>query len=372
MKLIEHWLDKDVIVRDADDVGVPYMYLEDEERYYITKNIWIVDSTPYTIVQSIHDEVNKIVKYVVDKPNHLEKIVDKKIATVILDRPWQISQRQRYDIIIWDDNSYNIVEVNSETPAWMPEYLCQSLFGIEVDELNHFDVPSDTYVLFADDWWEDLINASFIAWQMWCKWIIWIDDLIIEDDWIYAYWEKINNLYSFYPLERLFADEWGDKFWELYLNKSFDVINWPVNLITQSKAFWARVFENKDELESQWINTYIFEQFVPHYSFEEKEWYISKPRLFREWVWIWENIEWSVYQRMVDQKKFYFESYEWDKTWYITLWIYTSKTNVVWTYCRICENNITDYTSYYLPIHKNEENITDYRSLVPSTTSWMM
>lgn len=371
MKLIEHWLDKDIIVNDAESVWVPYLYLEDEERYYFTKQIWIVDETPYTIVQNIHNEVNKIVRYLVSNPRHIKNIVDEKIAHVIAARPWDVSPRQRYDIIIWNDWSYNIVEVNSETPAWMPEYLCQSLFNIEIDELNHFDVPYDTYILFWDDWWEDLINASFMASQMWCEWIIWIDDLIIQDDWIYAYWKKINNLYSFYPLERLFADDWGDKFWELYMKWEFNIINWPVNLITQSKAFWAWIFENKELLESQWVNTYLFEQFVPHYSYTEAKWYISKPILFREWVGIGENLEWSVYQKKIDQMKFQFESYEWKKEWYITLWIYCSKASVVWTYCRICENDITDYTSYYLPI-THEKNMTDYRSLTPSTTSWMM
>ncbi len=390
--------DSKEIISQAIERWLWYLSLESlwENRKYFVKSFWLIDDNVYEIVWQVHNEVNKIVEFLSKRPQELIKILPQKIVEVITRRPWRISDLQRYDILYWVDWSINIVEVNSETPAWTPETVNTDLFDKYVYKneewiynanvsyceslLNNLGWYKDVSVVFSDDskeafskTWEDYTNACYLASAL--RWeVVNVSDIDIQESGLYAYWKKLKNLYSFYPLERFFLDEGWARFRELYLRWEFDIINWPINLISQSKAFRAWIYENIELLKIHWIEPEAILKYVPRYSFAKREWTISKPRLYREWVWIGKNLEWSVYQNLIDQKQFSIETYEWKKDWYITLWIYCSRSQPIWVYCRFCENKITDYTSYFLPIYNkiNEKASINPRELINCPHSWLM
>ncbi len=47
----------------------------------------------------------------------------------------------------------------------------------------------------------------------------------MREDGLWAYDKKIDNIQTFYPMERYFQDEGGKQFWDLYLQDKFDIIN---------------------------------------------------------------------------------------------------------------------------------------------------
>lgn len=390
--------DSKEIIGKAIERWLWYLSLEalGENRKYFVKSFWVIEDDVYETIQSIHNEVNSIIKFLSTKPEHLIQILPRKVVDVIMRRPWKISNLQRYDIIFWLDWSKNIVEVNSETPAWTPETINTDLFDSFVFKkeewiynanywfcetlLKNFDWYDNVSVVFSDDsqdafWktWEDYTNACYLASAL--KWeVVNVSDIDIQESWLYAYWKRLTNIYSFYPLERYFLDKGWARFRELYIRWEFDIINWPINLISQSKAFWAWIYENIKLLEINWIKTDAIQKFVPKYFYDKKPWTISKPRLYREWVWIWKDLEWSVYQELVEQKLYSIETYEWKKDWYITLWIYCDSTKPIWVYCRFCEEKVTDSSSYFLPIYNkiNEQKTINPHELTKCPHTWFM
>lgn len=395
MKVVQACVDIEKVVYQARKNGMDYMDLTWENRKYCVSSYLLTTEEPLRIINNVHQEVISIITYLCDKKEHLLKILPERMVDVILRRPGNISPLQRYDLLVDTGGRYKIVEVNSETPAWLPEACNSYLFDEFVDTMIMDNANRDfedkllaackktnlldTDVILSDDWdwsWEDITNGSYLS-SFWNH--IWYSDVLdaaaltFEDNWVYVGKRKIHNIYSFYPLERIFEDEWWDKFRELYTNNKFDLANGPINLISQSKAFRAWIFENLDLLKSESIDTRCIEMYVPRYYFSKREWTIGKPRLYREWVGIWEDIDDCVYQEYIDQKKFACLTFEWAKEWYITLWVYTSQDEAIGCYCRFCENKITDYTSYFLPVYiQHEENSIDLHDLMPGPSTWMM
>ena len=375
MKLVKLDFDKDFVVSQAKTRAIDYFFLEDENRYYFTKNALILEKQLFKDINYFHKYILEIQKYLSKDLEILEKILPKKIAKIVYQKPWKISDFQRYDLLIKKNWDYKIIELNSETPAWLPESSCNDLFvenekNFKSTNENIFSNSKNSNVasiVFYDDQWEDFINAYFQASRFELSEIINISNLELENDWVFFDWRKIKKIYSFYPLEWIFADKGWEKFWQLYLDWHFDLINWPINLITQSKKFWAYICENEEKIfgfletkiSKKQLSKFIFlaKKFLPKSSFRKKDWFLPKPSLEREGNNIWnpkaKNI---VYQEYIEQKNFFVKTFEWEKKWYITLWIYCNQKKAIWTYNRFCENKITDYTSYYLPAYFDEKN----------------
>lgn len=397
--------DSQEIIKQAKENGMQYLSLEElwENRKYFVKSYGVVWWYMYDMINYLHKDVTNIVKYLSTNRNEMLKLLPEKIVDIIIKKPWWISQIQRYDIIFDEEGNPKICEVNSETPAWIPETVNTYLFNdytpsewiVNSNALfetlcsiwlaNQWEKEVD--VVFYDDSnsmfnkiWEDYTNALYLSTmynrECWPSRMVGVEDIFVWIDGIYAYEKKIKAIHSFYPLEWYFLDDGWKLFWEHYLNDKFEIVNWPINLISQSKAFWAWVAENLDFLEKNNIisSKNLFDIFVPKYSFDEKEGSIAKPRLFREGVGIWDpNVDWAVFQEYVEQKTFTINTYEWEKQWYLTFWVYCNDSWTIWTYCRFCENKITDYTSYFLPIYiKEHEETTSLNSIANNNHSWLM
>ena len=378
MKIIDLAFDKDFVVSEWEKRSVDYFWLEDENRFYMTKAGIVLEKNLFEKMSHFHQAITKIQKIISKDLEALKKILPENMANIVFQKPWNISDFQRYDLLIDENWDYKVIELNSETPAGFPEASCNDLFrwkNFSLDDSNknlyeNIKNSNSVWVIFSDDEGEDYINACFQASRFSFSQIINIENLELEEDWIFLDWVKIEKIFSFYPLEWIFADEGWEKFWELYLKGEFELINWPINLITQSKKFWAYICENFEKFEKYFDesigdskigdsvrqeNNFLAKNFIPISSFEKKENFLPKPALEREWNNIWNHeAENVVYQQYIEQKKFLIKTFEWEKFWYITLWIYCKQQKAIWTYNRFCENKITDYTSYYLPAYFDE------------------
>lgn len=380
------------IITQAKDNGMDYLDLSVlwENRKYTVNSYLIMWEHVLDIINTLHAWTNRIVQYLLEHPQELYKILHPKIVEVIKKKPGEISPHQRRDLLVDINGNLKVVEVNSETPAWLPESLNSYLFDPYVQLPNANEKMRDNItrtfkrlwykdvdVVFSDDsvWMfhrvgEDYTNAWYLAtfrkWRMINAGDIYLTDHIIE-----AYDKPIKRIHTFYPLEWFFLDEGSNAFWDLYLKWEFALVNWPINLITQSKAFRARCWENLDIVESC-MDINVFKCFVPRYTFHKRDYAISKPRLFREGVGIGKNLEWSVYQDYITQKQFKCKTFEWVKEWYLTVWVYTNQTEVTWVYTRFCESKITDYTAYFLPTYLQNENFKSMSSIASSPSSRMM
>jgi hypothetical protein len=78
-----------------------------------------------------------------------------------------------------------------------------------------------------------------------------VTDCEMRTDGVYYNGVKQAYIYSFYPLERYFTDAGSNLFRSAYMAGEFDLINHPLNLITQSKAFWAYLYDCVDRQEKK-------------------------------------------------------------------------------------------------------------------------
>lgn len=312
----------------------------------------IMDDSIYDMIKELHTEVTDIMEDASMKRDLLSKVLPHDLAELALYDCSKQSPIQRYDVIIDIDWWYHVVELNSETPAWTPETINSYLF-FDTDMWPYYNDNSffESHlensiqkwydILYLDDSkeykWEDYTNALYLASITWWN-MIDVRSIEFDGDNVISEWHVIKKCYTFYPMERIMEDEWWKKLRELYEKWKITIWNWPKNLIPQSKAFWA--------LARNMPDNDVIKKYVPEYSFHKKEWFISKAILSREWVWIWNDADWSVYQKKIEQKVF---EIDWKK-WYITIWVYINwDGEIMWTYNRFCENAITDSTAYYLP-----------------------
>jgi len=405
------------ILDKYQNMKVFYIDLQKQEsRYYIWKDIFWIDMNQFVKLLSdiflinniiLKKTVFHIVKNDIDCLHQLW-FTDDMISVVryifskinpISYKDLPLSYFGRYDIIIWEDDTLHIVEINSETPAWLPESSNTDIIFDEVYVKNLIDTNKELeqnlyksifpkleeikksdkknfLVCFWDDHnefgdGEDMINTLYMTdffvrnlpdkiVKMWN-----IADCETKSDWIYFEWQKQDFLYSFYPMEWYFTDRWGDTFWSAYMSWNFEIINNPLNLITQSKAFWPYLFETIQKQEN-WDIGQIFspkeiqviKEYIPKYYFQKPSFFsfkktINKPLFYREWVGIWDSsfIWKQVYQDFIKQKKINFDTFEWMKQWYLTIWLYFGENWYIWTYNRFCENKITDHSAYFVPMY---------------------
>jgi hypothetical protein len=59
-------------------------------------------------------------------------------------------------------------------------------------------------------------------------------------------------------------------------------LNNPLTLITQSKAFWAYIFQNIDDIGLTDKEKQVLTDYVPKYHFNKQPNTVSKPLFFRE------------------------------------------------------------------------------------------
>jgi hypothetical protein len=121
-----------------------------------------------------------------------------------------------------------------------------------------------------------------------------VTDCEMKADGVYYTGIKQAYIYSFYPLEWYFTDPGSDVFWTAYMAGEFDLINHPLNLITQSKAFWAYMYTCVDRQEKEESLTLftsaelmMIHDMIPRYYFAKPSFFsftstINKPLFFRE------------------------------------------------------------------------------------------
>jgi len=320
----------------------------------------------------------------------------------------------RFDMLLdSDDGKLKMVEINSETPAWYPEAVTNEIIfnNTSLKTSNYTDINADFKMNFytslydvfhyikknkdtkpnflftfvpacwkyfeikKDYDWEitfdqqfdedyicgihmtsffyDQLNDSGINVKIWNT-----DDIELREDGLYYEGLKQDYVWSFYPLEWFFTDQGNTDFWKLYKEWKFEIVNNPLNLITQSKAIWAYIHENIKNWDYMGMSDdeiSLFLDIVPEYRFsvwkEEVKNYVSKPLYYREWVGI-DNSDYvgtMVYQKRINQAKIDIETFDWTINWYLTIGLYYGEDWFIGSYTRFCENAVTDFTAYYLP-----------------------
>lgn len=322
-----------------------------------------------------------------------------------------LSYYGRYDLLLNEENELKVVEINSETPAGFPEastneiiynnanidgyidtnYQMKELFASSMGEYfdkmkasidskknflftfipacwEYFEIKKneDGTIGFDQEYDEDYICAIHMTnffYQQLTPMGMTVklgntDDIQLKEDGLYFEGVKQDYVWSFYPLEWFFTDKGATDFWKLYKEWKFEIVNNPLNLITQSKAIWAYIHENVKNnvdmgLTSEEIA--IFLELVPEYRFsilpEESADYVSKPLYFREWVGI-DNSDYlgtTVFQKRIKQKLLDINTFDGLEQGYLTLGLYMGETGFIGGYTRFCNSPITDYTAYYLP-----------------------
>lgn len=456
------------IISDTyEKYNIPYFKEIDDDNkdfihYYATKDVFSIERKNFNeLLYKLNILNNSILKkavfHIMTKDiNALSQMkMSKKMIEVMkysfskLNISWYgelpLSYFWRYDLLLDNDNNVKIVEINSETPAWLPESFTISEWITPNIELftksNLYSDPNmciewelskslnklydkigkecenktisviywteETENFKIDETFEDNVNMYFMTdslkYNIDTKWInadvrmTPAQNVKVKDDWLYIYnsnleeFKKADYIWTFYPMEWFFTDKWWDEFWDLYMNWKFDIINSPLNLITQNKAFWAYIWQEIEKWTDIFdeIELWIYKELIPHSVFDYKEGYIKKPLYYREWVWIGDDsyVGDAVYQEMINQKKFVLDTFygngrnafeknsvEWYREWYLTLWIYYWE-NRFWTktdlknentyehpiydwfigiYNRFCENFVTDDSSYITPVYIKE------------------
>lgn len=403
-------------------------------HYYFTRDFIYLNKDEYvnyvSTLEYFHKSIlDKIVNHVYEN-NNLEYFgFSKKEIEVLkfdyknlMEKHWRLigTYFWRYDLLIDKNNDVKIVEFNSETPAWMPESIhsfdcytqnlkewvrenfidpnqfIEKWIASELEEV--FKQKQKILIVFGkweeveevDVYHEDYLNALQIAALVKRNFsdkeievkVSPIDDIEMREDWIYVFdWfknemVKQDLIWSFYPLEWIFKDKGWEQFWDLYLNKHFDLVNKPINLITQNKFFWSYIFDkwfydNSNGLIKQTIDALIPKSHKVLPNWVDRSKFIRKAVLYREWVGI--DVEDNhidedvlfVYQEKIEQKPFYINTFysnketyknnfeeneDWVQKWYVTLGFYFWDKWFIWPYNRFCENIITDDTCYSLPL----------------------
>ena len=342
-----------------------------------------------------------------------QKQAPKNYSDVVLAYYW------RYDLLLDTNNELKIVEINSETPAGFPESSHNSIILKHSWKENVYE-DSNFYIVdnvrnslqgFIEKNYENVRNwrnkllFTYLP-AMWDELevvdnngsleVVWnydddytcslhmasmlydiltpegyevklgeIDDLEVREDGLYFNGEKQDYIYSFYPLEWIFDDNWAADFWNLYKNNCFEIVNNPLNLITQTKWIWAYIHEDIKNKNIIWLTEEeqrIFLELVPEYTFSieegEEDKYISKPFFFREWVWI-NNKDYAkefpenvCYQKKIEQKVVNVNTFSFEEAeeWFLTIWVYMWEDQYIWIYTRFCADSITNDDAYYLPV----------------------
>lgn len=387
-----NFIQNNIMILNEEILKKAVYYLLKQDQLWLER-IWITNNMKEVIIHAFNNQKTSSYK------------------DLLLTHYW------RYDLLLDTENKLKIVEINSETPAWFPEssnndiilrnaWLYHTYKDINANIFNNIEVSLKRFIektknnssknfLFTflpansetlqvyetKEWYLDIkwsydddytcsLHMSAMFYDILTKYgynvKMWnITDIEVKEDWLYYLWEKQDFLYSFYPLEWIFEDEWSEDFWNLYKDNKFIIVNNPINLITQSKWIWAYIHEdiknwNKIWLTEEEIN--IFLDLVPEYKFHinenEIEDYVSKPFFFREWVWI-DNKDYAkefpdkiCYQKKIQQKIINVNTFSFEEAeeWYLTLWVYVWDNTYIWAYTRFCADYITNDNAYYLPI----------------------
>lgn len=395
--------------REVDDNGLVH--------YYPTKDCLVLNE------KSFHDEllkkmtilnnsiIPKTVDYIFSKDIETLRsyflFSDEMIKVMYFDyKNWEnkTSIYWRYDLLINENDEVKIIEFNSETPAGIGETLLshECIFS-QIDpsktrNLTDYNFNFENNLIFSmsekinrikqswetlgiifwsawdwtDEYEEDYINALhltafFLRQDIKAK-LIYCWDLLMNENWVFYDWEKIDNIFTFYPLEWIFDDK--TIFFDLYTQWKFKLLNNTLNLVTQNKRFWSYLYEVmlKNNVLTQEEKDLILELIPTSLSVnrDNNKNMISKAILFREWVGIdSKEYQWPLmYQERINQKKFkintfYSNSWQkndfwqddgWSQEWYITLGVYFWRNAPIGIYSRFCENFVTDDTCYLLPV----------------------
>lgn len=402
------YLTKDVLVFDREE------YIETLDKMFVLNNI-ILKKVVFFLMNNDVEALRKIgmSQPMIDMMVHIFNKGDYKTFDELA-----LSYYGRYDLLLdADDGKWKVVEINSETPAWYPEAVRNHIIfnNTELKDSNYIDtnismvwafdnslsgvfdrmvenvetkpnflftfVPAcgeyfemkksaDGTLYFDQEYDEDFICAKSMTWffhnalnevrESWMSVKVGnTDDIEIKDDGIYYENKKVNYLWSFYPLEWFFTDKGHEKFWDLYKNWAFEIVNNPMNLITQSKWIWAYIHNNiknwvymdltDDEIQ-------LFLDLVPEYRFEvskeELPGFVSKPLYYREGVGIDNNeyIGTVVYQKRIKQQLITVNTFDGPVEGFLTFGLYMWENGwYVGSYTRFCDKPVTDYTAYYLP-----------------------
>ena len=188
----------------------------------------------------------------------------------------------------------------------------------------------------------------------------------VEGDEIYLYGNKIDAIYRYYPLDWFCFDEDMKKFLDPLSKKEY-LINPGHTLITQSKAFFAVLYEviGKGILSKE--EEKIIRTYIPYTTLERDSKlsadYLAKPYLSREGNGILDSFaelspeEEYIFQDRVNVRPLRMDIYsslnKKEKLQFPVLGIYITGDKPSGIYTRMGEF-ITDSTAKYIPLYLNK------------------
>ena len=300
----------------------------------------------------------------------------------------------RIDFVVDNLGKLKILEFNSETPAGLVESIAipkslKEKFNLNVLNPNSYfrEEIENTFknileqlqkqdkvenIAVVTSWYyEDIYNTK-VVYEILKECgdynVIFgnVYDMKVEGDEIYLYGNKIDAIYRYYPLDWFYFDEDMKKFLDPLSKKEY-LINPGHTLITQSKAFFAVLYEvigkgilNKEEEE-------IIKTYIPYTTLEKDSElsadYLAKPYLSREGNGILDSFaelnseEEYIFQDRVNVRPLRMDVYSSlnrkEKLQFPVLGVYITGDKPSGIYTRMGEF-ITDSTAKYIPLYLNK------------------
>lgn len=365
---------------------------------YISLDRMIIDKKLFdemkTAAEMFCEILNKIYPHIQDNlelfgpilgiPKKLYKIVDDSFVK-------ELCALGRIDFVVDNFGHLKILEFNSETPAGLVEsmgvpLILREKFNLGYKNLNENfrqsikdtlksilkQLEKQSYIkniaVVTSWYYEDIYNTKVVAdilKECGDYNVIFgnVYDLRTKKDEIYLYGEKIDAIYRYYPLDWFYFDEDMKKIL-IPLSKKEYLINPGHTLITQSKAFFAVLYEvlgkgilNKEEED-------FIKKYLPYTSLEKDKKlsgdYLVKPYLSREGDGILDsfenlnNSEEYVFQDRVNIRPLRMDTYscidQKEKFQFPVLGVYITGNKASGVYTRMGEF-ITDASAKYISLY---------------------
>lgn len=290
------------------------------EKLYIDGSIYEIDKALYEEIVGATEEFSKILektyRFAMDNFKGISSIlsIEEYSEAILKDKATFNYFVARLDWAIDRDRNIKLLEINSETPAGicesaiLEEIICNNDNYIGTSRnlksnvkevankiINYYKqyISCRTKIKVAFltlNYYEDFITTKTIMNIL--KNIEGIEcvigniyDLEEKADGVYLYGEKIHVIYRHYPLQWIYEDS-NLKWLSKHINEDVFFINSPKSIVTQSKGFFAIIYELlKHNFYTDYEKLFI-KKYVPYTTYDmeyiDSNDFIIKPLLERE------------------------------------------------------------------------------------------